>query len=445
MSTEKTVVYIPSLPSLSSDDLDLYKTIHASRVDLVTQLAGKGFKVEDIDGQRPWLKTMMQHADHSQAFVFPPMTSLKETHPRYKSEAAQRWFEFFSLTTGVHVGSREKYLNGISKPCIVMDPDHQWESALDLLRDLQKKGMFSSQVEDIVQVVRDGDPAAPGYSERLNEKTVSTLQQVMAEKRGKTQRAVHYKYPEDHKFEPFRKEIARHPFGIALFGSATTQEKSYQDAAYKLAELAGQRGWRMVTGAGVDGCMGAADKGFEAGKNEFNLRYRHSPFKPSHIGVSTQSILRLEGPPKHLDQLIITNDIYDRMEVMIRGHKSSDPLARARDAVKVAFVVPGGTGTLHEFATMMQLATNGSMMKQRKIVLLNMPSHLDPSQGFWDPLIATAKKLGFDNNFEVAHSPEEAIAIADRTYKEWLGRHPEHEQLAHPVFNPNVRFNALPR
>ncbi len=87
--------------------------------------------------------------------------------------------------------------------------------------------------------------------------------------------------------------------------------------------------------------MGAADRGFEAGKKEFNKHYPNAPFKPVHIGVSTQAILRLEGPPEHLNQLIITDDIYDRMDVMIRGQRVSEH--EPRDAVKVLFVTPGGT------------------------------------------------------------------------------------------------------
>lgn len=446
MSTKakSPIVYLPGLPDLSSNDLPLYSQVHASRMDLVTQLSGRGFYIDKIDSQDSWLKNMMEHASGSDAFVFPPMTSLPEKHPGFQAEAAKRWFEFFSLITGVHVGSREKYLaRGVSKPCIVMDPDGQWELAINLLRDLHDKGMFSSKVEDIVQVVK-GDPDNKHDYHTLNHQAAHALEEALLQNKGKPQHAAHARYPEDHMFESFRKDVPRHPFGVAIFGSATTQEKSYKDGAFELGKLAGERGWRMVTGAGVDGCMGAADEGFEEGRKTFNQRYPYAPYKPSHIGVSTQAILRLEGPPKNLDQLIITDDIYDRMEVMIKGQKSQDENLRTRDAVRVVFVTPGGTGTLHEFATLMQLATNGSMMKGRTIVLLDTPNHLNPEHGFWEPLIETAKKLGFDSQFKVAKTPEEAIKIADEQYAKWIERHkddPAHksQQLPHPVLNPDVR------
>ena len=428
-------IYLPGLTQLGSEDLSLYNAIHASRVDLVTQLSAAGMHVENIDGANSWLKNMLLHAERSDAFVFPPMTSVPENHKNFKAKAAQSWFEFFSLVTGVHIGNREKYgKNGFSKPCVVIDPDGQWTLAIHLLRDLSAKGMFTSRVEDIVQLV-PLTGILDSYHE-MNKGAVQTLTHALAVKKGKLQKEVRTKYPPDHHFPPFRTDINRHPFGVAFFGSATTSEKSYIDYSAHVSGMLAERGWRMITGAGTEGCMGAADYGFNEGKKKFGTHYPDALFKPVHIGVSTQSILRLEGPPPYLNQLIITDDIYDRMRVMIRGQRSNDPKQRVRDAVKVLFVAPGGTGTLHEFATLMQLATNGNMLDSRKIVLLNFPSHLDPEEGFWDPLISTAKKLGFDNLFEAAQSPEEAIKIADKTYLEWLERHQEYSQLPHPVFNP---------
>jgi predicted Rossmann-fold nucleotide-binding protein len=423
---KKTKIYLPGLPNLGSEDLAQYQMIHDARLDLVTQLSVMGMEVPSIVGNHAWLKNMMVHAHNSDAFIFPPMTSLPESHPLYQSEAAKRWFEFFSLVTGVHVGNEEKYGNdGVSKPCIVMNPDGQWTPAIELLEDLSRKGMFTSNVNDIAQVV-SGDNAL----------AVHTLQKTIANKKGKSQKTVHTQYPSTHAFTPFRNDLKRHHFGVAFFGSATTKETSYMDASFQLAEMIGKRGWRMVDGAGVDGCMGAADRGFHQGKLWFNAHYPDAPFKPAHVGVSTQAILRLEGPPKNLDQLIITEDIYDRMKVMIKGQKTEGWSQRLRDATKVCFVAPGGTGTLHEFATLMQLATGGSMMEGRTTVLLDFPNHLNPCEGFWDPLIATAKTLGFHKHFVVARSPEEAIAIADIAYDQWLERHDEFRLLPHPMINP---------
>lgn len=435
MTSKIPTVYIPSLPSLSSEDLPLYDHIHKAHMDLVGKLAAAGYRVEDIDGQRSWLKNMMKHAATSDAFIFPPMTSLEVTHPRFKAEAAQRWFEFLSLVTGVHVGSRIKYdASDVAKPCVVIDRDGQWEMATSLLEDLHRKGMFSSKVEDIVHVVRGNGKS--DYAS-LNTAAVAKLGEVLTGDKRKLRSQVRHRYSEDHFFKPFRNEIPRHPFGVAMFGSATTEEASYKEAAHALAKMIGKRGWRLSSGGAVDGCMGAMDEGFAEGKQEFNSRYPKAAFKPAHIGVSTQAILRLEGQPKNLDHLIITDNIYDRMMIIIRGQRVEDPIQRSRDATRVLFVVPGGTGTLHEFATLMQLATHGSMMEGRKIVLLNLPNHQNPKEGFWDPLITTAKRLGFDSLFEVARNPEEAIEIADKTYQTWLGRHPEHAALPHPVYNPN--------
>ncbi len=436
MNSKKTTVYIPSLPSLSSDDLSLYREIHAAHLDLVEKLHASGLRVGDIDGSRASLQSMMRHAAQSDAFIFPPMTSLKESHPKFKAEAAQRWFEFFSLVTGVHVGNKEKYgIDDKAKPCVIMDPDGQWQLATDLLDDIKSKGMFSSSVRDIVHVV-NGVTQSLSYKER-NDKAVKELCSIISEGKGKTLKSVPKMYDRDTRFDAFRAAEYRHEFGIAMFGSASTKETSYINATYELAKYAGQRGWRMSTGAGSEGCMGAMDAGFTDGKNIFNSTYPNAKFKPAHVGASTQSILQIEGPPPGVSQLIITKNIYDRIHVMLKGNKSPDKTQRAKDATKVVYVVPGGTGTLHEFAAMMQLALHTKDMDEKTIVLYNVPNHLNPREGFWDKLIETAKKLGFADHFEVASTPEEAIAIADRQYKKWIERHPEHAALPHPVFNPN--------
>jgi predicted Rossmann-fold nucleotide-binding protein len=453
----RPVIYLPGDSNLSNDELALDAKIGAARTDLGIQLGSHGMFVKKIHGEEADLRTMLQRAERSDAFVFPPMTSLPDTHPEFKKEAAQRWFEFFSLVTGVHVGSREKYgKDGFSKPCVVMDPDGQWSMAVKLLEDLKLKGMFRSEVSEIVQMVPNAASMKDDYN-KLNLAAVITLKEALHSKKRMKQEGVHALYPPTHMFEPSRKDIKRHQFGVAMFGSATTRDPSYTTLSEKMSFEIGRRGWRMVTGAGTDGCMGAFDRGFERGKKDFNGRFPNAPYKPSHVGVSTQSILRLEGPPLHLDQLIITDNIYDRMQVMIFGQKEIETfgdrklgpsredenlkkILRTRDAVKVICVAPGGTGTLHEFATLMHLDAK-KLLKERKVLLLNFPSHLDKKKGFWDPLIATAEKLGFKDSFEVVNSPEAAIKRSDELYKEWLARDLDQPNLPHPLFNP---VNKMP-
>lgn len=439
--SSKPNIYLPGLPDLGSEDFDLYKKAHEARIDLTEQLIGAGMRLSSIDRTDSWLKNMLHNAASADAFLFPPLTSLPENHPRFQAEAAKRWFEFFSITTGVHIGTHEKYgKDGFSKPCVIMDPDGQWASTVDLLKDLRAKGMFSLNVEDIVQLVPNADKVC---CHTMNKTAVAMLEHAIAEKIGKVRKTMQKKYPDDHFFEPMRKDDPndktrmRHPFGAAFFGSASTTEPSYLNAAFDLAKMVGERGWRMTSGAGNDGVMGASDRGYREGVAEFNKRYPRATYRPGHVGVSTQDILRIEGPPKHLDQLIITDDIYDRIKVMIKGKLSEDPRSRTRDTSKVVFVAPGGVGTVQEFATLMDLAFNGSMMEGRKVILLDVPSHLNPKEGFWDPLIKIAEKLNFRNYFEVARSPEEAIKMADDHYLEWQKTHPEFRNLPHPVLNRN--------
>jgi len=428
-------IYLPSVPDLPFADRELARHLNKARFDLIDRLVENGYAGDSILGERPWIRDMFDHSHKAGAFIFPPLATLPDEGGD-QAEALQRWFEFVSIVTGTHIGSRENYHpDGLAKPCVLMDPNGRWALAIDILKDLKAKGMFSSDMEDIARIVR-GDPAAPDDYRALNAQAVDELKRALAEERRKSLKQITPMYGEDHHFPAGRKDIKRHPFGVAVFGSAMTKETSYLQCVHELGKLAGQRGWRMVSGAGNFGCMGAADVGFEEGRQQFNGAYPNALFKPAHVGVSTQAILRLEGPPKNLDQLIIAEDIYERMQIMIRGRQSPDAQQRTRDAVKVFYITPGGTGTLHEFATLMQLATNGGMMEGRTVVLLNPPSHIAPQEGFWKKLIETAQMLGFRSRFEVADSPQAALDIADRVYLAWQAGRPEHKNLPHPVFNP---------
>lgn len=448
-SDKKPVVYLPGVPDLENDDCDLNDEIMAARGNLARQLKDNGFRVKNTYNSNPRPKQMLGKAASSDAFLFPPMTSLPRDHHQFQPEAAQRWFEFFSIITGVHVGSREKYgSSGVSKPCVVMDPDGQWSAVTELLEDLHNKGMFSSKVDDIVHVV--GKDEFAGHKsvdyKLLNKLAVEKLSEVLRENKGKVKSNSEARFLADHNFHGHRhimtpegKPIERHPFGVALFGSATTKVEPYLEATKKTAKLVAQRGWRMVTGAGCEGCMGAADKGFKIGSDWFKEHKPNARFTPAHIGVSTQDILRLEGPPDDLNQLIISDDIYQRMITMVRGQDDADSTKHLSDTVKVIFITPGGIGTLHEFATLMQLQTHGDMMDGRTVVFLNPPSHNQSKNSggkpekFWDPLIRKAEELGFANMFKVADSPEEAMMIADQVYKEWAAR-----QEKYPDLNPSL-------
>ncbi len=93
--------------------------------------------------------------------------------------------------------------------------------------------MFTSKVkEDIVQVVPE-DLGKPYDFHTLNTRAVEKLNQVLDQKRDKTENLPSTPYSDDYFFTPRRdpvyadklqKKLAlRHTFGIAIFGSATTK------------------------------------------------------------------------------------------------------------------------------------------------------------------------------------------------------------------------------
>lgn len=460
-STVKTV-YLPGLPvfSNSEEDLALYDKAHAARLDLARKLRAANITITDIDGANPWLKTMAEHDKNAEGFIFTP-TVFPPGAPHFLEELSKQWFEFFSLVTGTHVGNPHQFrANGLSKPCIIMNTSDERDNKLTLLDDLAAKGMFSSEPDQIVHDLRLQGNYLDDY-ETMNDQAVAALKErASIGKDGNATKNALGKY-HGQPFESKRDPGERHLFGVVFFGSATTETQSYINASEALAKEIGRRGWRMITGAGNAGCMGAFDRGYYEGGQEFIKAHPTARYSPAHIGITTRKILEFEGLPTHVNQLVITDNIYDRMKVMIKGQRVKEPAERVSDTAKVIFVTPGGTGTLHEFATMMQLLNNGSMMEGRKIVLLNIPvPKKDPVTGeeiapnpdeqtpvprFWDMLISIAKTLGFgtrttlkdgqlvkEDVFEIAHSVDDAVKIADRVYQEWQERHPEFKDYPHP-------------
>lgn len=383
-------------------------------MDIGHVLAEAGFDVPDLFPSAVWLKNYDARAKGVSGFLFPPLSAgLRETTDR-KGVRSQRFFEFVSALTSIHVGDRTAYdREGISKPCVVMDPDGEWQMVINLLHDLRSKGAFSSDVEEIVGYV-DGRNLS---TEDMIVGGVKKLQQGFEKSLGKRLHSVVAAYPDDYHFKSFRKDIVRSDFGVVVFGSATMHNAEYIAAGEAFSKTMGEMGVRLISGAGKESLMGAFDRGFKAGKDIFNANHPNALEKPVHIGISTNPVLRLEGPPEHLDQLIVLDDRYERLRAFFDGRGDEDKNKRASRAAKVACVFPGGIGSLEEFTTMLQLKVHGGMMEGIDIKLCNL-------NGYYDELIKVCEKLGVRDLFEVYPDEKSMAESVKKKHQEYVANKP---------------------
>ena len=187
---------------------------------------------------------------------------------------------------------------------------------------------------------------------------------------------------------------------ICLYcGSNTGSDPAFADAARRLGTALGSRGIGQVYGGGSVGLMGiAADAALEAGGEV--------------IGVITEQLMGAEVGHQGLTTMEVVPTMHDRK-------------ARMCDLADGFVVLPGGFGTVDEFAEMLTWNQLGIVAKP--VVLLDI-------NGFWEPLLAwmdRAVDAGFVRSAhrvlaQRAVSVDGAIAIATspvpRTPHKWLDR-----------------------
>jgi uncharacterized protein (TIGR00730 family) len=150
---------------------------------------------------------------------------------------------------------------------------------------------------------------------------------------------------------------------IGVFcASSSTLEPRWLDLATRTGQEIAARGHSLVSGGGCVGMMGAVADGARAGG-------AHT------LGVIPQSLVDLEVADVNADELIVTDDMGSRKNLLI---ERSD-----------AFItLPGGLGTLDE---LFEVWTTATLDLHHKPIVL-----LDP-EGFYDGLFAWLDGLAQTN------------------------------------------------
>ncbi|GGA92880.1 cytokinin riboside 5'-monophosphate phosphoribohydrolase [Brucella endophytica] len=154
-------------------------------------------------------------------------------------------------------------------------------------------------------------------------------------------------------------------------GSSTGQNPLYKESGLALGRAIAEHGLSLVYGGGTRGIMGAVAEGVMAAGGKVT-------------GIIPKFLMRKEATEEaleHLSELIVTDDMHQRKQLMFQ---------RAD-----AFVtLPGGIGTVEEIVEMMTWAQLGHHRKP--MVLANIG-------GFWQPMIAMFDHMRAEGFIHTGH------------------------------------------
>ena len=176
---------------------------------------------------------------------------------------------------------------------------------------------------------------------------------------------------------------------VCVYSASSTKiDPVYFETAARLGRLLGERGIRLINGAGHMGLMGASsDAALQAGGTV--------------TGVIPRFMVEQGWHHKGLTELLEVESMHERKKLM----------ADLSDAV---IALPGGCGTLEELLEVITWKQLGLYLNP--IVILNV-------KGYFDPLLAMLQRA-MDENFmrlqhgaiwAVASTPEEAVELIHTT------------------------------
>jgi uncharacterized protein (TIGR00730 family) len=151
------------------------------------------------------------------------------------------------------------------------------------------------------------------------------------------------------------------PFSLCVYcGSRSGSDPAHLEAAERLGNAIGRRGWRLIYGGGRVGLMGAvADAALAAGA--------------AVVGVIPESLMRLEVGHRGLTELLVVRTMHERKQAM----------AERADAFAA---LPGGIGTFEELFEVWTWRHLG--YHQHPIGLLDVKGYYEPLMSFLDRTVA---------------------------------------------------------
>jgi len=172
---------------------------------------------------------------------------------------------------------------------------------------------------------------------------------------------------------------------ICVFcGSSHGADPDYTQAAQQFGTALAREGFDLVFGGGGVGLMGETALAVSRGGGNV-------------LGIIPGFLRHLEPPLKVSSQIVITESMNERKARMFAA---ADGFA----------ILPGGIGTLDEFAEVL----TGAQLRQhaKPIVLINIKNYFAPLRALLDHFVAQGfAGAGINSLYEVAPTVEDAIAI----------------------------------
>lgn len=168
---------------------------------------------------------------------------------------------------------------------------------------------------------------------------------------------------------------------VIFCASSTRIDPKYNEAARVVARGLHALGWTLVSGGGAIGTMGAiTDESIRCGGR--------------HIAVLPRFMAGLENPG--IREVIWTDTMSARKEKM-------------REGTRAAIALPGGIGTLDEFAETHTLKKLGRYTGD--LYVLNLDGFYDPFKALLDHYVATGMMSAEDRDLvRFVATPEELLA-----------------------------------
>ncbi len=326
------------------------------RARLLYRLFSKGWDIYNSNGdQHISLSNIERKIIESDAFVFTPGATLEDM---FKA-------------VSIFVGYQTLDAHLLAKPTVLLNSDGSWDPLFALLTHLNRLGTVRQDHHDYLLLAdspgevlalldasrRDGVP--PVQRRRIGPSSVQSFDTPLP---------------------------VGHAGNVCVFCSASITDPAYLADGYEFGKQLAQDKLGCVSGAGSSGIMGEVVRGsVEAGGWTGGSNVPH--------------IIELEGLPSGLSSFWLEDDIYTRMDVMIR---KSD-----------AFVIfPGGSGTVQEMIALMIFKDQRNPLMEGKPVVVFNRRDAD-GNGFWDPLIVLMRTWCFNGEFVVV----EELALLIPTLK----------------------------
>lgn len=293
------------------------------------------------------METLVQRAD---ALVMTPSGSTEGAI----ADKYEQAFKFWSL-----VVARQTHPRDVDKPLIIHNPNHQFDGLLHQYNALHVLGAIKEKPEILLQ--------------EITSHNVGEVTSYLRKERGA--RVPVANYTNEGVEDSVTRRNDSHLFHTAVFCSATSENKTFQDEVYHLAYDEAMKGNGIVYGGGSNYMMGKIAAGALQAQAEINTAAEATGETPRTVALSGSNMPHLsdrEGlPPEHMlehKQYLNADTIYQRMEYMI-------------DSSNAFVVAPGGAGTMQELSALLMLkAKHDPSMADKEIILVN-------TKGFFDSVV----------------------------------------------------------